>query len=272
MEQDDLKVGTLINRRKAILFAGMSGAFGINKTQAKTASPSRQIIDYSQIDAVATPALTEGPFFVDEKLNRSNLLSDTTRASVVEGLPFQLQVTVCENVGDDTYYPLPDAYVDLWHADAAGTYSDVNNTGIQSENTLGQTWLRGFQVTDENGIVTFNTIYPGWYISRTIHFHFKVRRYDANNQQTYEFTSQLFIDDDINDEVLSVDPYNTRGDRSVRNTNDSIYNENASGGVTAGSILTLNVTDTPDIAGKTATFVVGFDLEPNTSVKNWSLF
>src|SRR5258705_4715165 len=43
------------------------------------------------------------------------------------------------------------------------------------ENTVGQTFLRGHQITDSNGAVTFKTIIPGWYSGRTVHIHVMIR-------------------------------------------------------------------------------------------------
>lgn len=271
MTHDDFMKGKIMNRRKAVMLAGMGGAYFIQKANGASIGKTKNSIQLSNIDLLATPEVTEGPFFVDEQLNRSNILSNTSRASVVNGLPFQLQLTVCENDGVAGYYPLEGATVDLWHADAIGTYSDVASGNVQNESTLGQTWLRGYQITDANGMVNFTTIYPGWYMGRTIHFHFKIRRYDASNRQTYEFTSQLFIDDAINDVILANAPYNSRGSRQVRNTNDNIYSAQNNGS-TVGSQLMLNISNALNGTGKTATFVIGFDSEPNTPVKEWGLY
>ena len=58
--------------------------------------------------------------------------------------------------------PVKNAAVDIWHASAGGVYSDEQQNG-----TVGQTFLRGVQKTNANGIATFTTIYPGWYPGRT---------------------------------------------------------------------------------------------------------
>lgn len=147
----------------------------------------------------------------------------------------------------------------MWHADASGAYSDENNGGIQSENTVGQTWLRGYQVTGADGKATFQTIYPGWYQGRTIHIHFKVRRYSASGSETYEFTSQLFMDDSLNDTVMGNPLYNTRGTRSVYNSTDNIYSNRQADGTTVGSDLTLNITRSDE--GYVGTFAVAFNSE-----------
>ena len=92
----------------------------------------------------------------------------------------------------------PGAVVDVWHCDALGVYSDVTDRGVS---TVGQQFLRGYQVTDANGIASFVTIYPGWYPGRTVHIHFKIRS-EATSDSSLEFTSQLFFDDAFTDQVV----------------------------------------------------------------------
>jgi protocatechuate 3,4-dioxygenase beta subunit len=109
--------------------------------------------------------------------------------------------------------------LDIWHCDASGLYSDV-----QANNTVGQNFLRGYQVTDANGLAKLTTIYPGWYSGRTVHIHVKVRLFDAANDTTTEATTQVFFDDSITDAVYAaVSPYDTRGARDTRNSADNIY-------------------------------------------------
>ena len=111
--------------------------------------------------------------------------------------------------------------VDVWHCDAAGVYSGVSDPGFD---TSSQQFLRGYQVTDRSGRAQFTTIYPGWYPGRTIHIHFKVRT-NATGGQAYEFTSQLFFDEALNDQVLAQPPYAARGQRNTFNSEDNIYND-----------------------------------------------
>ena len=110
---------------------------------------------------IASPVLTEGPFFVDENLNRSDLLAGSIRPSVRNGVPLQVSFTLYKLAGT-THTLLKDAHIDVWHADAIGVYSDENNP-MNHEITSRQTWLRGYQVTDGTGSATFKTIFPGWY-------------------------------------------------------------------------------------------------------------
>lgn len=162
---------------------------------------------------VLTAALTEGPFFVDEKLNRADIRTDPVTGAVSTGIPLALTFNV-SRVANSACTPLTGAYLDVWHCDSAGTYSDVAGSS--------QKFLRGYQITDANGMATFATIYPGWYSGRAVHIHFKLRLY-AGSARTYEFTSQFFFDDALTDSVYTASPYSSHGARNVRNTNDGIY-------------------------------------------------
>jgi len=185
-------------------------------TRASTGSPTA-----APVACVVTPALTEGPYFVDERLNRSDIRSDPSSGAVKEGVPLRLNLTV-SNVNGATCTPIANAVVDMWHCDALGEYSDIANGAGQS-NTSGQKFLRGYQVTDGNGGVQFQTIYPGWYRGRTIHIHFKVRT-NPDSASGYEFTSQMFLDEAITDSVLARVPYNQKGSPDTRNADDNIFN------------------------------------------------
>ncbi|MEX2229314.1 MAG: hypothetical protein WEB13_06690 [Dehalococcoidia bacterium] len=82
---------------------------------------------------------------------------------------------------------------------------------------------RGYQFTGAAGRARCVTIYPGWYPGRTVHVHFKIRANETAGR-ALEFTSQLFFDDALSDEVFTREPYSTKGERSTRNANDWIYN------------------------------------------------
>ena len=225
---------------------------------------------------VLTAALTEGPFFVDERLNRSDIRSDPGTGRVVAGVPLALQFTV-SRVARGACTPLTGAYLDVWHADAGGAYSDVEGGGFPPggpprggrppggfggrgrppggppdrppgppprrpaevprdsvagqpgrdgnprTGTVGQKFLRGYQVTDAAGVARFATVYPGWYQGRAVHVHFKLRLF-AGAATTYEFTSQFFFDEALTDAVFARAPYAARAARDTRNATDGIYN------------------------------------------------
>ena len=151
-------------------------------------------------------------------INRSDIHTVPSDGSISDGLPLQLDFRVSQ-IGSASCNPLAGAVVDIWHCDAQGVYSDVSDPGF---NTVGKKFLRGYQVTDENGIAKFTTIYPGWYQGRTVHIHFKIRS-DQDSTSAYEFTSQLFFDDAVTDQVYTQAPYASKGERTLRNEGDNIF-------------------------------------------------
>ncbi len=182
---------------------------------------------------VLTASLTEGPYFVDEKLNRSDIRTDPVTGVVSAGIPLALTFNV-SRVASSACTPLTGAYLDVWHCDAGGVYSDVSGSSAK--------FLRGYQITDANGVAQFETIYPGWYAGRAVHIHFKLRLF-AGSTKTYEFTSQFFIDDTLTDSVYTQSPYSSRGTRTTRNVQDGIYNSLSS---TEKAALTLQTSKTTD--------------------------
>lgn len=204
---------------KATATAG--GAAGTRTPAATTAATASPATSAPQVNCVVTPALTEGPYFVDEMLNRSDIRPDPSTGVVSEGVPLRLDLTV-STVADGGCRPLAGAVVDMWHCDALGVYSDISGGAGQS-NTSGQKFLRGYQVTDDNGQVAFLTIFPGWYSGRTIHIHYKVRT-DPDSSQGLEFTSQLFFDDETSETVTTTrSPYSQKGAPDQPNATDNIF-------------------------------------------------
>jgi protocatechuate 3,4-dioxygenase beta subunit len=151
-----------------------------------------------------TAELTEGPFYFDVDSIRSDIREDR------EGATLRLGVRV-RDAGECK--PLSNAVVDIWHCDATGNYS-----GFASSS--GETYLRGAQVTNSDGIVEFTTIYPGWYMGRTIHIHAKVHV----DKQTV-LTTQFCFDDGFTAKVFEAEPYASRDGRDTFNTSDGLYSE-----------------------------------------------
>ena len=182
---------------------------------------------------------------MDTGLDRSDIREER------EGVPLELTFNVSRvNEGDASACgPLAGAVVDVWHCDAAGEYSAVEDNAAGDFDTRGETFLRGYQLTDENGTAMFTTIYPGWYQGRAVHIHFTIRD-SPESQQGYEFTSQLYFDDALTDEVQSQGPYAEKGERDLRNSEDGIYQ----GG---GDELLLDLSENGQ--GYAATFDIALD-------------
>ena len=199
---------------QSLLLACASGAASATDTSSSTTDPTTSTPATGSATCVLTAALTEGPFFVDEMLNRSDIRTDPATGVVSAGIPLALSFNV-SRVANSACTPLTGAYLDVWHCDAGGVYSDVSGSSRK--------FLRGYQITDANGVATFTSIYPGWYSGRAVHIHFKLRLF-AGSTKTYEFTSQFFFNDALTDSVYTQSPYSTRGARNTRNANDGIYN------------------------------------------------
>jgi protocatechuate 3,4-dioxygenase beta subunit len=167
---------------------------------------------------VVRPQQTEGPYFVDEDLHRSDVRADPVDGELRPGVPLALSVLV-SRMGNASCEPLEGARVDLWQCDARGVYSGVRDPGFD---TLGLKFLRGYQLTDPHGEARFLTIFPGWYPGRTVHIHFKVRT-PRTRGPDFEFTSQWYFDDALIDRVHTARPYATTGRRRIRNADDRIF-------------------------------------------------
>jgi protocatechuate 3,4-dioxygenase beta subunit len=233
---------TAWSRREALRLLGTAGAAALAgqwPVHAQRAGPP--------LDCVVTPEQTEGPYFVDERLRRADLRIDPTTEKVKPGLPLRLRIHV-SRVDGSACSPLPGAFVDVWQCDALGVYSDIRDFNGQFD-TRGQKFLRGYQVTDRSGAVEFATIYPGWYRGRAVHVHVKVRFPDGA-RRSQEFTSQLYFDDAITDQVHARSPYNTKGPRDTRNHRDHIFRRRDSG---SGLLLRLR----PHGQGYLSTFAIG---------------
>ncbi len=169
----------------------------------------------STFDGAATCTLaleqTEGPFYFDVDQVRSDIREDR------EGTTLRLAMRVQEAAACT---PIADSIVEIWHCDAAGLYSGFESAsqgaggGVSPSDT--ETYLRGAQVTNAEGLVEFTTIYPGWYPGRTPHVHFKVHVDNASS-----LTSQLYFDDALSDAVYEDPPYEPGRDAS--NDDDGIF-------------------------------------------------
>jgi protocatechuate 3,4-dioxygenase beta subunit len=274
MENDDKPVGQILSRRAALKLLGVgSAAFlaacaapevtstlmptleptvvptmtpTVAPTVAATATPAPSVTA-AALSCVVRPELTIGPYFVDEQINRSDIRSEPSDGSVREGIPLTLAIGVYD-VSQNSCNPLEGAQVDIWHCDALGIYSGVS---AQGSNTVGQKFLRGYQLTDGTGKVQFTTIYPGWYSGRAVHIHFMIRTSGAD-AQSYEFVSQFFFDEALSDQVYSVQPYVSKGQRNTFNSSDNIFNS-------GGDQLLLDISG-DNTNGYAAAINIGLDL------------
>ncbi len=234
MTEDQRQTGRILSRREVLTWLGAAGVAVLG------GDPTRRAGAASSASCIVSPAQTEGPFFVDTQLNRSDVRSDPADGSVREGSPLTLNLAVW-SVSAAGCAPIAGAMVDIWQCDALGIYSGTSDAGA-----AGKKFLRGNQVTDPSGRVAFTTIYPGGYEGRAVHIHFKVRGKDPSGRG-YEFTSQFYFDDATTDRVHARQPYAARK-RALRNDRDFAYRN-------GGSRLLLALTEAR--GGHAASFDIG---------------
>lgn len=122
-----------------------------------------------------TNSETEGPFptHTPSSLVQSNIVGDRT------GVAFTMNIYIKNTNANCGAYQ--GVLVDVWHCDKDGNYSEYGGTQMQQANYTNYHFLRGRQTTDANGLVSFTSIFPGWYQSRATHIHVHVYKPDGTS-------------------------------------------------------------------------------------------
>jgi protocatechuate 3,4-dioxygenase beta subunit len=143
----------------------------------------------------------EGPFF---------FCTNPGVADIARGQPGAPLAIALRAVDAATCQPIPDAVIDVWHCDARGLYSGqnlaVDEALVDTRHTPpsnGDRHCRGALRTDADGIAEFRSIYPGFYVERAIHIHFKLH---VGNRAF--LTNQALLPEADNAAVLATAPYN----------------------------------------------------------------
>lgn len=183
-----------------------------------TISPQGAATDLAaRFDGAATctlsPEETEGPYYFDVDAIRRDIREDQP------GTPLHLGIRVQDAGACD---PVTNAVIDIWHCDGVGVYSGFESASQGGPGGAGptdeDTFLRGAQVTNQDGIVEFLTVYPGWYRGRTVHIHTKVHVDSATL-----LTTQLYFDEAVTASVYEQEPYASHTGRDVFNDGDGIF-------------------------------------------------
>jgi len=201
-----------------------------------------------------TPEQEVGPYYVADELLRSNIVEDR------QGIPLELRIAVLDA---RTCKPLSNAAVDIWHCDAVGLYS-----GYTAQNPMGPggppggpppdfdpahphnrpgpregfgpppenhptdklTFLRGIQITASDGSVNFRTVFPGFYMGRTNHIHFKVRIDGHGANRTYSaghisHVGQVFFPEEIATRLMQHEPYTRHKIHRTTQAEDHVFSD-----------------------------------------------
>jgi protocatechuate 3,4-dioxygenase beta subunit len=193
------------------------------------------------------PEQEEGPYYVAGELFRSNIVEGKP------GVPLSLRIQVLDA---RSCKPLANAAVDVWHCDAVGLYA-----GFTKQNPMGPggppfggpggpppppregmgpppqnhptdklTFLRGIQLTGADGVVNFQSVFPGFYMGRTNHIHFKVRIGGHVAGTSYEaghtsHTGQIFFPEQIATELMLREPYSLHRIHRTTQDEDHVFGD-----------------------------------------------
>ncbi|KAF4300690.1 putative gpi anchored [Botryosphaeria dothidea] len=178
------------------------------------------VIFGANTSCILAPEVTDGPYYVVGELIRKNVKED----KYSDGVDLYLEV---QYIDIETCEPVPDVYVDIWNANATGVYSGIYTSGNYAADGLNSTYLRGIQSTDQDGVVAFETIFPGHYDGRATHTHLlahmNVTVYPNNtiaDGNNITHIGQLFWDEDLRTAVEDTYPYTTNTQAVTSNADD----------------------------------------------------
>jgi len=256
--------GTRMTRRRSLALLGsgaglvaVGSAGGLGAVLAPTADGDDYVADAGRA-CTLTAEQEEGPFYVALEQVRSDIVGGQV------GLPLVLEITVINSL---SCKPLRNAAVDVWHCNASGVYSDIS-----SEETVGETYLRGVQITDRHGRATFETIFPGHYEGRTTHIHARIHvsSHVAGGKLAgghVAHTGQLFPPDGVYEEVYRLAPYSAETATIVTHAEDRVWTEQHGSeqqltvrrvgsrlqkGLVAGVTMAVNPSAVPALIGATS--------------------
>ncbi|KAI1455748.1 aromatic compound dioxygenase [Annulohypoxylon moriforme] len=175
------------------------------------------VIFDSNATAALIPEVTIGPYWVAGELIRADVTDNEPGVPLHLDLQF-IDLNTCEAV--------PNMLIDIWHSNSTGTYSGIAMMGQAGLNT---TYCRGIQTTNEDGVVEFDTIFPGHYVGRTPHIHvMSTQNATVLPNNTYvldgktNHIGQLFFDQSLIESVEKLEPYSLNTQPLTPNSRDGI--------------------------------------------------
>ncbi|MFD7769307.1 intradiol ring-cleavage dioxygenase [Streptomyces sp. NPDC059787] len=250
-------LGTLSRRRALSFLGGVGGMAALAACGSGSSSGTgKAAASASSSGLTEIPDETNGPYPADgtngvSVLDKDGIVRQDIRSSfgdsttTAPGIPLTFEFTVLDIVNDGK--PLAGAAVYAWQCDRDGNYS-LYSSGIEDEN-----YLRGVQVADSDGRVTFVSVFPACYPGRWPHVHFEVYP-DLDSVTDYDkrlSTSQMALPKNICDTVFATDGYESSVENLSQLTlkTDNVFGDDGgvhqlatvSGSVKAGYTAKLTV-------------------------------
>jgi protocatechuate 3,4-dioxygenase beta subunit len=264
-------ITTLMSRRRMLralgLGAAAAGLAACASNTSGTSSSANATATASSTGLVEIPDETAGPYPGDGSngpnvLAESGIVRGDIRSSfggssgTAEGVPLTIQLTVLDIANGGAAFAGVAVYV--WHCNREGQYS-MYTSAVEDQN-----YLRGVQIADSSGRVSFTSIFPACYSGRWPHIHFEVYPDQAGitDASNVIATSQIALPQDVCDVVYATSGY----EQSVSNlpevtlTTDNVFGDDGgvhelgsvTGDVTSGYTVSLtaavDTTTTPTVS------------------------
>ncbi|MCD0468502.1 intradiol ring-cleavage dioxygenase [Flavobacterium sp. JAS] len=222
--------------RKKFIRNGILGIASLATTSKLLESCSKSDNDDSGTNTstdgscTVSPAETKGPFPIKtpSQLVLENIKSDRIGVALLINLTIENKNNNCS--------PLEGVFVDVWHCDKDGNYSEYGGTSMQQTDYTSVHFLRGRQTTNSKGEVSFISIFPGWYQGRAPHIHVEVMTTSGSSL----LVTQIAFPENVSSEVYSSTSYAAHGQADTSNTRDNVFSDSLADEL---ATLTGNLTD-----------------------------
>lgn len=239
MERKHFLKSLLMGAASAPVLLTACGKDEVSPTSTTTGTTTTTTGGSSATNCTVAPTETEGPF-------PTHTPSSYVRSDITDGRTgYKLTSKITITSSSASCAALAGALVDIWHCDAEGNYSEYGGTSMQSTSYTSVHFLRGRQTTDAAGLVTFTSIFPGWYSGRATHIHVHV--YNASG--TSLKVTQIAFPEGAGTALAAVNGYAKGLSGYTYNKSDNVFSDDTAGieiatvtgDTTNGFVLTMNI-------------------------------
>ncbi len=226
------------NFLKSLMVGAVSTSVLVDACKKDTTSPTTTTSTGTTSGCSVIETETEGPY-------PTHTPASYVRSDITDGRTgYKLTVNITVNNSNNSCNALSGALVDIWHCDAEGNYSEYGGSGSQATNYTTVHFLRGRQTTNANGLVTYTSIFPGWYTGRATHIHVHV----YNSAGTSLKVTQIAFPEGTGTALAAVAGYTKGMSGYTYNATDGVFSDGyalelatITGSTTAGFVLAISM-------------------------------